>query len=313
MAAAKRMKITEITSAEYAALYPAVHVYNTVSFAELNRGKAENVLYLSVGDTKPRFGIILGERNGMLLSPFSAPFGSFTMRGKQRLEYMDEAAQLLVDYAREQGKGLRIMLPSMIYGEAELSQWVNVFARKMPVKFVDLNFQFELQRFNDYTANIERSARKNLNHALKENFLFEKLDAGNKTDVERMYAVISRNRCERGFPLRMALEQVWQTVSTVVEADIFVLSHEDNDVAAALVYHVAEGIAQVIYWGDIRDYSVLRPMNMLTFSVFKHYYEQGWRILDIGISTEDGVPNFGLCEFKESIGCTTSLKYCFEI
>lgn len=113
--------------------------------------------------------------------------------------------------------------------------------------------------------------------------------------------------------MRMTLEQVWQTVSTVVEADIFVLSHEENDVAAALVYHVADGIAQVIYWGDIREYSVLRPMNMLTYRVFKHYYDEGLRILDIGISTEDGVPNFGLCDFKQGIGCTTSLKYCFEI
>ena len=54
-------------------------------------------------------------------------------------------------------------------------------------------------------------------------------------------------------------------------------------------------------------------MNCLTYNVFRHYSDAGLRILDIGPSTEDGVPNYGLCEFKENIGCGISLKYRFEI
>ena len=129
--------------------------------------------------------------------------------------------------------------------------------------------------------------------------------------MERAYEVIRRNREEHGYPLRMTLEQVWQTVTSVVKADFFVLEHEGRDVAAAQISHVAEGIAQVIYWGDIRKYSALRPMNFLAYSLLDHYYKQGLRILDIGPSTEDGVPNYGLCEFKENIGCEVTLKYRF--
>lgn len=54
--------------------------------------------------------------------------------------------------------------------------------------------------------------------------------------MARAYEVIRRNREERGFPLRMTLEQVWQTVSNVVQADFFVLEHEGEDVAAAQVF-----------------------------------------------------------------------------
>ena len=36
-------------------------------------------------------------------------------------------------------------------------------------------------------------------------------------------------------------------------------------------------------------------------------------ILDIGPSTENGIPNYGLCEFKESIGCSVTMKYSFEL
>jgi len=35
------------------------------------------------------------------------------------------------------------------------------------------------------------------------------------------------------------------------------------------------------------------------------------RYIDIGPSTENSIPNYGLCEFKESIGCDISPKYTF--
>ena len=54
--------------------------------------------------------------------------------------------------------------------------------------------------------------------------------------------------------------------------------------------------------------------NLLIFSGYKpikYYHSKGLKILDIGPSTENGIPNYGLCEFKENIGCTASLKYTF--
>lgn len=305
------MEITEVSAAEYDQLFPAEYIYNGVAFAELNREKAQAVTYLAIGDRKPRFGIILGERGGILRSPFSAPFGGFAQRGQQRLDYMDEAARLAVGYAKSRGKQLLITPPSMVYNIGEQSKWVNILSRHMRQRFVDLNYHFSLSRVDDYVRCIERSARKNLRHAEQEKFMLVKLDSGSRDDVARAYEVIRRNREERGFPLRMTLEQVWQTVSRVVRADFFVLCHADDDVAAAQVFHVSDGIAQVVYWGDIREYSALRPMNMLTYSIFRYYREQGLRVLDIGPSTEDGVPNFGLCEFKESIGCEVTPKYSF--
>jgi hypothetical protein len=92
------------------------------------------------------------------------------------------------------------------------------------------------------------------------------------------------------------------------------LTHEGVDVAAAQVFHVAEGVAQVIYWGDLKEYSQLRTMNLLSYRIFEYYYKaKEIKLLDIGPSTENGVPNVGLCDFKESIGCSTSPKFCFKI
>lgn len=307
------MTISEITASEYAEHFAPSNVYNGIPFTRLNERKADSVIYLSIGDRKPRFGIILGKRGDMLLSPFSAPFGGFTMRGIQSIQLMDEAVKLLKDYASERGLRLRIALQPLVYEETQLSKLTSAFLRAGYSQTVDLNYYFLLWKIDDYQKHIDRSARKNLNHAMQAGFTFEKLDSHKFDDVERAYEVIRRNREEHGYPLRMTLEQVWQTVTEVVRADFFVLNHEGNDVAAAQVFHIAEGIAQVIYWGDIREYSSLRPMNCLTYEIFRHYREAGLKILDIGPSTEDGIPNYGLCDFKENIGCDVTLKNWFSI
>lgn len=307
------MTISEITAAEYAEHFAPSHVYNGVPFTQLNEAKAESVRYLSFADGKPRFGIILGERGDTLCSPFSAPFGSFTMRGKQNLQNMEAALQLLVEYAQRENKKLRIAMPPLVYDESQLSKWVSVFQRAGFRQTVDLNYYIRLQNVPDYMKIIDRSARNHLNRSLKENFRLVKMNTADRSEVERAYEVIRRNREERGYPLRMTLEQVWQTVSQVIKADFFVLEHEGDDVAAAQIFHVAQGIAQVIYWGDIRQYSALRPMNYLTYAVARHYYDEGLSLLDIGPSTEDGIPNYGLCEFKEDTGCDVTPKFWFSI
>lgn len=307
------MQIKNLTPDEFASTFQAAHVFNTVAFAQLNSDKVERVHYLSFDDPKTCFGIVLGESNGVLRSPFSAPFGGFLEKGTHGLERMEKAVDALADYAKERSLRLQITLQPMVYDETRLSMWVNVMMRKMQLHHTDLNYHFDISRMPNYSSVINRSARKLLNQALRQNFCLRKLDSGNRDDVARAYNVISSNRKERGFPLRMTFEQVWQTVSRVVTAGFFVLEHEGCDVAAAQIFHVADGIAQVVYWGDIRQYAKLRPMNYLAYSLFGYYADNGLRILDIGPSTEDGIPNYGLCEFKESIGCSVTMKYSFEL
>lgn len=307
------MQIKNLTPGEFASTFQTAHIFNTVAFAQLNSDKVERVHYLSFDDPKTCFGIVLGESNGVLRSPFSAPFGGFLEKGTHGLERMEKAVDVLADYARERSLKLLITLPPLVYDETKMSKWVSVMIRKMQLRHIDLNYHLDISHVSHYSSVINSSARNHLNQALRQNYCLHKLNSDNRDDVARVYNVISCNHKERGFPLRMTFEQVWQTISNVVSADFFVLEHEGCDVAAAQVFHVAAGIAQVVYWGDIRQYAKLRPMNYLAYSLFGYYADNGLRILDIGPSTENGIPNYGLCEFKESIGCSVTMKYSFEL
>lgn len=307
------MKITETTAAEYKEVFKRTqHIYNSVEFSELNKYKVEKLHYLFFEDTKIRFGIVLGENADNLLSPFSAPFGGLCFNRPQNIEFIDEAVQQLKSFGEEHHKKTIITLPPTIYEQCQTAQCINSLSRAGKISYNEINYHFNIPYFHNYESIIERNAKKNLHKALKEEFTFTHVCNDNTEDIIRAYNVIKANREEHGYPLRMSVENVLNTIK-IIPADFFILTHSGCDVAAAQIFHVADGICQVIYWGDLRQYNSIRPMNYLAYRIFEHYYKEGIRILDIGPSTEHGIPNYGLCNFKESIGCSVSSRFTFEL
>ena len=276
-------------------LHPVVHlhVFNSVDFTELNKDKCASVQYLSFSENKARIGLVMGERDGVFRSPFSAPFGGFDTNQPDRIEYYEEAVGLLKAHLEAAGKPLKIVLPPTIYGS------------------YTANYAYELDRFPDYESYLDRSARKNFHNARQYPFEFLELER-TPENIARAYAVIRDNRESKGYALQMSLESVLQTAG-VVAAEFFVMSLDGADVAAAMVYPVTEGIDQVIYWGDAPGYTDCRAMNYFTYKIFEHYCKKGLKILDIGPSSVEGVPNYGLCSFKENLGCTVSLRHVFQL
>ena len=308
------MEILELSSQEYGQVFNRpYHVFNSAEFSEMNKYKCDKLHYLAFKDSKVRLGLILGERDGVLCSPFSAPFGGFSSLRTVDVEAYEEAVMALKQYVDEHHMPVRISLPPAFYGETHISKSFSALLHGgARILYSDLNYQYRLEHFENFEDNLERNAKKNFHNALKNSFVFECLNSSDPNDVGRAYEVIRKNRESRGFPLRMSLQNVLDTVN-VIDADFFVTSFEGMDVAAAQVFHVSDGICQVIYWGDVPEYAHLRVMNYFTYKVFEHYFNQGLKILDIGPSTEKGIPNYGLCSFKESIGCEVSLKHTFEL
>lgn len=290
------------------------HIFSSGAFNALNAGKCDKVVYLLFKDTKIRLGIIFGIRGKQLYSPFSAPFGGFIYAKEDvRLQVIDEALDQLKAWATASGyEGIQLTQPPSIYETSFLAKMSNCLYRaNFQIVKNDLNYAFELEKFDEnYSHSIWRNARKNLNAAFKNDFSFAL--ATEVEEKERVFKVIKQNREERGFPLRMNWEQITETMQ-VVDADFFSVKEKDGRmIAGAMVFKVSEGIAQVIYWGDLPDFAHLKTMNFLSYKVFDFYKASKIEVLDIGPSTENSIPNFGLCEFKESIGCSLSTKLSFS-
>lgn len=307
------MEILEVDEITYERSVKALSLFTRASFAVLNQEKVKEVKYLLFKETKVRLGIILGVRDNMLFSPFSAPYGGFSFAEADcKAKFIDEAIACLNDWCiSNRFVSIKLALPPLHYVNQFQTRVINALHNnQFMVSNVDVNHHFETPKNNfdtSYPSMMHRNARKNINNALKKDFQWLKLA---EDDSKRAYEIIAVNRAAKQKPLRMTWEQVLE-VTEITKVDFFVASHQQRDVASAIVFHVNESSIQVVYWGDDPAFYELRAMNFLTYKLFQHYSELGIETIDIGISTEDSVPNYGLCEFKESIGCQISLKYTF--
>jgi len=310
------MEIQEVTFEEFSQIFPSpFHIFGSGEFAKMNIEKADQVFCLVFKDRKYRFGLTGGLRNNGFFTPFSAPHGGFVyLKEDIKIQHIDEAIEVLIQWCKKKKMSfISFTLPPDLYNRNFLTKQVNsLFRNGFYIKDLELNHSFNLSNFNDdYISFIWQNARKNLKIALSKNLIFKKCDS--TEDKETAYEIIKCNRKVRGFPLNMTMEEVKKTMN-VIPADFFLVYNDENTpIASAIVFHVAKDIVQVIYWGDIPDYSLLKTMNFLTFHVFEYYKNLGIKIVDIGQSTVDSIPNQGLCDFKESIGCDVSEKRTFRL
>jgi hypothetical protein len=307
------VELIEVSPGEYQEYFPKpFHAFNSVEFSLLNKNKVDSVHFLIFKDTKLRAGLILGKNNQLSKAPFSAPYGGFTFAYEDvKLSQIEQIIDCLDTWLVTQNmRESIIVLPPIFYDENYVTKITNVLLRKGYIlHYQDINYQFELHKIQqNYEQIIWRNARKNLRKSLESALTFEKLPYERG---EEAYQIIQQSRLQRNIPLRMTWEQVNQT-GELLNADFFSVNKNGQAIAAAIVFKVSDTIVQVIYWGDLPDFSENKTMNFLSYHVFQFYNSLGYTFVDIGPSTEFSIPNTGLCEFKESIGCDLSLKFTFR-
>jgi len=296
------MEICEVTSGEYDTLFTSAACFNKAAFNKLNAYRCDELFCLVFKDKKIRLGLVAGLQGKCLSSPFSAPFGGFATKDSNiQITYIEESVDLLEQFCRERHlSSVNMTLPPLFYDPTFLTKVMHVLYRKQwRLNQVDLNFFYNLTDKQPTHSKLTYSARKNLNVALKQPFTFEK---GNTSDhLAAAYEIIRQNRALKGFPMRMTGLQMQET-STVVSIDSFLIRYNGMPVAAAIVYQVTPTIIQVVYWGDLPEFAPFRTMNYLTNKLFTFYAEKGYSLIDVGTAMHGSIPNYGLCEFKESVG-----------
>lgn len=305
------MGLEIISAEEYGQICDSFqYFYNSKEFHELNKDKTDKVIYMVFGGKRKKLALAIGIGEGEIKVPYSAPFGIFEkLQCHVRLEEIEEAITLIEEYGKR-NKIHKIMfrLPPVFYDECFISKLQNVLLEKRYQVCCDLNYQLYIQNMEYYNKSLLRNAKKNLKNAMKQSFLF--MHCENAGQRKEAYDVIAVNRRRKGYPLRMTYRQVEDTIQLTAH-DFFLLKDEGVNVASAVIFKVNNDCYQVIYWGDIAGYEEKRPMNYLAYKIYEYYACSGIKVLDIGPSTENGIPNYGLCDFKESIGCRVSSKYTF--
>ena len=308
------MIVEEVTYEDYCAKVSAKIFFNRPEFNSLNANKVDRVYYLLFKDKKYRFALCVGRKDNSLCAPFSAPFATFVnLRDDWSILQLEDAVRTFDKFVEESGlEHVKFTLPPSFYGEDLISAAQNIFLRLgYSVSYQDLNFSAKLEKnfLDNYVSRLPSNGRKNLNNSLKNRLSLRKCETLEEKKIA--YEIIKANRAAKGYPLRMTWEQVSTTIS-LVDHDFFVVTHGEENIAAAIIFHVTKKIVQVIYWGDIPKFSALRPVNYLAYELINFYAVAEKDYFDVGVSTEQGLPNYGLCDFKQSVGLNVNAKFTFE-
>lgn len=310
--------VKRVTADEYKALVPDRKVFfNEPDFIELNKSKADEVYYLVFWrENSARFGLVAGRINDEIRAPFSAPYAyPVNISNDSKQEAIDAALTIFEEYCCEQKiHSIRFIFPPIFYDEHLLSGWVSaLYRRHYSIENLDVNYALNLKKLNvdeeTYGNLITSKGRKALRRAHKSGL--EILHCKTEDEYLEAYGIVEIGHNAKGFPVHMSYKQLSDTLK-LVEHDAFIVKKNGVGIVAEFLYKINDRIVQGIYTGTHPDYMDCNGMNLLTYHTIRYYGEQGYEILDKATASVDSEPNYGLCNFKESVGCERSLKYTFR-
>ncbi|MDO4332597.1 MAG: hypothetical protein Q4C58_07885 [Eubacteriales bacterium] len=309
------MDIVRVTPSEYMDSVPDRRIFfNEPSFTELNRDKVEEIYYLLVKKgNSPRFGMILGVKDGVAKSPFSAPYAYPVVISTAHVEAFDEAVGALERYCIDNDiKEIRFTFPPFLYDEDILSVWTSAMYRAgyEPIS-IDINYILDLEALNreDYEMIIPKKGRSHLRKAKASGI--EIVRCVEEKDIAEAYEVIVENHNAKGFPTHMSLKQLKDTF-ILVPHEVFLAKLDGKGIASMIYYETSKDIVECIYSGYLLKYSNSGVMNLLSWYAIRFFGDKGYKYIDRATAGKDSIPNYGLCDFKESIGGKRSLKYSFR-
>jgi hypothetical protein len=290
--------------------------YDSIEFHSYHKKFADKVYRLFVKTNDKLIGYcFIGVKADLLKAPYSSPFSMIYLRSSYKISDICIIISALKDFGKKIGvKKIQITLPPEIYSiDIVNSLSAAFFSEGFKVKLVDINNYFNLENYTDkdnYLKYAPHKVRQNYKNALKNNITFTEIPI---ESFRIAYEVIRINRQQMGYPLKISEQQMSDLMNMKsLKARCYIAKKEDVSVAAAIVFDVTEDTSQVVYWGDNLEYRNERPMDLLTAEVFNIYKELGKKYLDIGPSSEEGIINTGLVDFKKSIGCDSNIKLTFE-
>jgi hypothetical protein len=304
--------LIECSTIDYKKLFPVnPNPFITEDFLELNKKKTEGLFRLINDTDKPSLGLVAGLKNGILKSPFSAPFGGFHFKNSNvYISEIDEFLKSLQLFITSHKlDGFELTLPPSIYHETFNAKAISSLIRTgFHTTVPEITNWIDLYSFREEFN--QKNSREYYRQSIRNGLNFE--FAESTPEKKEVYELIRQNRAKFGRPIYMTFDDIMNT-GLLWPVDFFkVTDPEKSIVASAIFYRCHPTIAYAVFWGDNEAGRPLRAMDFLAFHLWSHYKKAGYNYIDLGISTESGNPNEGLLRFKESHNGISSLRYAFS-
>ncbi|HZI24843.1 MAG TPA: hypothetical protein VFD46_07195 [Chryseolinea sp.] len=130
--------------------------------------------------------------------------------------------------------------------------------------------------------------------------------------LEESYRLIVETRQNKGYPVTMSLNDLKTMFCEFPKAYmLFGAFDQKKLIAAAVCIEVNSQILYCFYIGDSLSHRTYSPVTFLVQGIYEFCKSQGFKIIDLGLSTDKGILNNGLYNFKKSFGSIDSVKLTF--
>ena len=289
------------------------HLFNDPEYFNIHT-KSPNDIYAQLvrqSDTKVFLTIAIYENDtDIFSSPKRGTFGGLSLNGKVRFAKVEKFISLLSDFLKSRGaRSLRIRCAPASHDLALFSIMFNVLKRQgFILDSHEINFDLVVDK-RPFLECLDYGNVKRIRKSIRGKFICE------KTDHERfdeVYEVIKDSRARLELNVSMSFSQL-EKMLTLFPKKIHLFSvYRDSTrssmVAAAVCMALTDSIMYVFYWGDRADVRTYSPIALLASKIYEFCQENRFILLDVGISTIDSEPNYGLMEFKHNLGFSESLK-----
>lgn len=255
-----------------------------------------------------RFSMFI--ENNVGISPCRATFGSIEICDSLLQEHLDYFIEAINDFAyTQQLQQISIKsYPACYAPEASASISASLLYRGYQVSQTELNYHISISA-DPFTDLLHLSEKRKLKKCVEKGFIFGE-DAN--PDLPAIYHLIKLSRIRRNFPVSLSysdFEQLFVRFAGLYK--VFTVRDVDKIVAMTVTVRINSNILYNFYPADDPDYRSFSPMVLLMKGLYDYCQQEGIGILDLGIATDGGEPNFGLMRFKQFIGGKPSLKFTF--
>lgn len=179
-------------------------------------------------------------------------------------------------------------------------------------------FEITCTELNQYLPLNEASKKEVFDHS-KLHLIKKCREAGFSVSIsssfhaDQWYDLIVRARKLRGHPMTIDLDSL-RTLNKGNEECYHFFEVKDGDkmIACAIGLQVTEDVMYYYLAADEEAYRNYSPMTFLLDSMYSFAIEKGVKVLDMGISSSNGVLNEGLRWFKKSFGSLEQTKLVLE-
>jgi hypothetical protein len=243
-----------------------------------------------------------------LVSGARSPFGGFVIPGVVDRKNLKTLIEDALRYAKlHEMESVEIKCYPEIYAPEQVAVENDVLSEVgFNLKYKDttqvLFINGELSLYPDRKRKIRECVGKN--------FRFQELTI---ESLPQAYDLFVQSRQSKGYPLTMKLTDFFDEFRKFpLQYKLYGVLDGDHIIAASVVVLVNNQILYYFFSGDDLGYRKYSPTTFLVFNLYHLAVEKSFKFIDLGISTDRGVLNEGLYNFKKSFGAVDSFKLTFE-